>query len=221
MASVLLPAADLAGLYRQLHAAYGQQAWWPAEGRFEILVGAVLTQNTAWANVERAIANLQKQGWLEADAILAADQNQLLEALRPSGTFRIKAQRLKGLCQWFEASGGFRVLERWPTDALRTALLGVKGIGQESADAILLYAFNRPVFVIDAYTRRLLQRLGWLVRDPGYEPLRAVFELTLTADADLFAQYHALIVEHAKRQCRARPRCSTCTLRNSCRTGQQ
>ncbi len=219
----LAPGADLQGLYESLRAEYGPQNWWPAEGRFEILIGAVLTQNTAWTNVERAIARLQDKGWLEAAAILAADERQFTEALRPSGTFRIKAQRLITLCRWFEQAGGFTALDRCPTTELRNQLLALKGIGPETADAILLYAFDRPVFVIDAYTRRLLARMGWLAgvgkRQPAYESLRSVFELTLATDVNLFAQYHALIVEHAKQRCRARPLCDQCMLRTRCQTG--
>lgn len=220
MSVQLKPVADLAGLYQQLQHSYGHQYWWPAQGRFEILVGAVLVQNTAWSNVERAVENLRMAGWLEAEAMLGADEAALTEAVRPSGSFRVKTRRLLNLCRWFKHSGGFPALDMLPTPALRDGLLSVHGVGPETADSILLYAFKRPVFVIDAYTRRLLTRLGWLQGACSYEALRAVFELTLPADNRLFAQYHALIVEHAKRLCRKRPQCQACKLNNMCMTAQ-
>lgn len=211
--------ANLAGLYNRLLQAYGRQAWWPAEGRFEILAGAILTQNTAWTNVDRAIQNLRDEDLLEAANILGTDNDRLTELLRPAGTFRIKAQRLYNLCRWFVNEGGFSILDKQSTSTLRQQLLSINGIGPETADAILLYAFSRPVFVIDAYTRRLLKRLGWLKSEADYESLRAVFELTLDTDVDQFAQYHALIVEHAKLFCRARPQCAGCILKRMCAMG--
>lgn len=216
----LRPDADLQQLFFWLRDSYGHQPWWPAETRFEILVGAVLVQNTAWANVERAIAGLRQQALLSAQAIVQIDYAHLEKVIRPSGYFRIKAERLKALCRWFLSAGEFDSLAQLSTGELRESLLAVKGVGPETADAILLYAFDRPVFVIDAYTRRLLNRLGWLASTPDYDSLRAVFELTLPADATMFAQYHALIVEHAKALCRARPRCAECSLQKHCDTGR-
>lgn len=212
----LAPQADLPALYDWLLSAYGRQAWWPAETRFEILIGAVLVQNTAWSNVELAIAELRQKHWLSAEALLKADPAGLAETIRSSGYFRVKTARLKNFCQWLQDAGGFEALNSCSTTELRDALLGINGIGPETADAMLLYAFDRPVFVIDAYARRLLTRLGWLKSKPGYEALRAVFELTLMADVDRYAQYHALIVEHAKMRCRARPDCSGCALQKHC-----
>lgn len=208
--------AELSALYVWLKAAYGRQAWWPAEGRFEILVGAILVQNTAWSNVELAITALKQKHWLTPDALLGANPELLAETIRPTGYFRVKTARLRNFCQRFQTAGGFEGLDSYSTDDLREALLGINGIGPETADAMLLYAFDRPVFVIDAYTRRLLTRLGWLRDRPSYEALRAVFELTLTADVDVYAQYHALIVEHAKISCRAKPDCSECALQTHC-----
>ncbi|HXG28289.1 MAG TPA: hypothetical protein VNJ47_05500 [Nevskiales bacterium] len=211
-----LPTRRLQAVFRRLEAAYGHQDWWPADTRFEILVGAVLTQNTAWINVERALANLRRRHWLNAGAILRAPRPQLAAALKPSGYFNLKAQRLRALCAWFVETGGFRVLDRWDTARLRQALLGVHGVGPETADDIVLYAFHRPVFVVDAYTRRLFTRLGLLQGDPGYEALRTACERALPADAVAYQQYHALIVEHAKRRCRPRPLCADCVLRRMC-----
>ena len=138
-----------------LFRAHGKQHWWPGNSRFEIMVGAVLTQNTAWVNVERAIANLKGANRLSPDAIVGTHSKSLARWLKPSGYFNVKSRRLRALCRWILDQGGLRRLARMPTDRLREVLLSVHGIGPETADDILLYAFNRPVFVIDAYTRRL------------------------------------------------------------------
>ncbi len=212
-------ARRLRGLFVHLAADYGHQHWWPADTRFEILIGAILTQNTAWTNVERALANLRARRWLGAKAILQAPRPQLAAALRPSGYYNLKAQRLRALCAWFVDAGGFRALDRWDTARLRQGLLGVHGVGPETADDILLYAFDRPVFVIDAYTRRLFARLGLLQGHPGYEALRAACERVLPPDVPAYQQAHALIVEHAKRRCRPRPLCASCVLRRRCPAG--
>ncbi len=203
-------------VYRRLAAAHGPQHWWPGDSAFEIMVGAVLTQNTAWSNVEKAIANLKQAGALTPKAIAAAPHRRLAAWLKPSGYFNIKARRLRAYCEWYIARGGKRRLARLPTAALRAELLNVHGVGPETADDILLYAFERPVFVIDAYTRRLFQRLGIIEGREDYESLRHGFESALGADVPLFNEYHALIVTHAKDVCRPRPRCATCTLRSIC-----
>lgn len=207
---------QLRAIYRDLLAAYGDQAWWPGDSRFEIMVGAVLTQNTAWSNVERAIANLKAAGALDAELMLALDDDHLAELIRPSGYYNIKARRLKNLCRWLSDNGGEAALERLATGPLRAALLAVNGVGPETCDDILLYAFDRPVFVIDAYTRRLLRRYGLASGKEPYETLRAGFERALGPDAALYKQYHGLIVQHAKVACAARPRCAPCCLAESC-----
>ena len=206
----------LMAVYRRLHAAHGPQSWWPGDTRFEIMVGAVLTQNTAWSNVEKAIANLRAAQALTPQAIVAAPHRQLAAWLRPSGYFNIKARRLRALCEWLMQQGGVRRLARQPTDKLRHALLSVHGIGPETADDILLYAFARPVFVIDAYTRRIFARLGLVEGREDYEELRQLFESRLDSDVSLFNEYHALIVAHGKDICRPRPRCMHCRLRTLC-----
>ncbi len=180
------------------------------------MVGAVLTQNTAWTNVERAIANLKKAKALSPEAIVKAHPKRLASWVKPSGYFNIKAQRLKAMCRWLIAQGGVRKLAKVPTPELRHALLAVHGIGPETADDILLYAFKRPVFVIDAYTRRLFHRLGLVKETEDYETLRQLFERALESDAQLFNEYHALIVVHAKDVCRKRPLCSRCCLAAVC-----
>ncbi|MDX1251927.1 MAG: endonuclease [Gammaproteobacteria bacterium] len=187
------------------------------------MVGAVLTQNTAWTNVEKAIANLKAQHHLDAVRIAAAPPETLAEWLKPSGYFNIKAQRLRNFCVWYVAQGGLKALSKLDTTALRHALLSVNGIGPETADDILLYAFERPVFVIDAYTRRLFSRLGLVRGDEGYEVLRHTFETALSGTKPhsattvrLFNEYHALIVNHAKNVCRKRPLCTRCRLAEVC-----
>ena len=203
-------------VYRRLHTAHGPQHWWPGDSPFEIMVGAILTQNTAWTNVEKAIANLKAAKALSPKAIVAAPHRRLAAWLKPSGYFNIKARRLRAFCEWLLHQGGAKRIARLPTEVLREELLQVYGIGPETADDILLYAFNRPVFVIDAYTRRLFQRLGLIQGDEGYETLRKLFETSLTTDALLFNEYHALIVAHAKNVCRPRPRCAACKLGSLC-----
>jgi endonuclease-3 related protein len=206
----------LQSVYRRLAAAHGPQHWWPGDSRFEIMVGAVLTQNTAWSNVEKAIANLKRAQALTPEAIAAAPHRRLAAWLKPSGYFNVKARRLRALCEWLLHQGGARRLARFPTARLRAELLAVHGVGPETADDILLYAFARPVFVIDAYTRRLFQRLGVIAGDEDYETLRRVFESKLDTDVPLFNEYHALIVAHAKDYCRPRPRCERCNLGTIC-----
>lgn len=218
-------AKGVRAVFDQLYATYGPQDWWPGDSPFEIMVGAVLTQNTAWRNVERAIAKLFAHQALSAESILAADPGQLADWLRPSGYFNVKARRLRNLCHWYREQGGFEALAAQPTPVLRAGLLSVNGIGPETADDILLYAFERPVFVIDAYTRRLFSRLGLLEATLDYEAMRHAFEQALVegavAPVPLFNEYHALIVMHAKEACRPRPRCASCCLRLACPSRQQ
>lgn len=197
-------------LYERLYSSYGPQHWWPARSAFEVIVGAVLTQNTAWPNVEQAIANLRRARRLSASGILGLDQERLAELIRPSGYFNIKAGRLRSVCEWFAQRGGLRRLQRVDTECLRAELLAVHGIGPETADDILLYAFERPVFVIDAYTRRLFRQLRLARGDEHYEALRLGIEAALGADVSLFNEYHALIVRHAKEPCVTDRSCRHC-----------
>lgn len=216
---------SLREVYELLYRAHGPQSWWPAKTPFEVMVGAVLTQNTAWTNVEKAIANLHAAEVMEAERLLAVPVAQLAEWLRPAGYFNVKAQRLRNFCAWYVAAGGYAGLRRQETGRLREELLSVKGIGPETADDILLYAFHRPVFVIDAYTRRVFSRLGLVSGGETYEQLRARVEQALTptepdqkARVTLFNEYHALIVRHGKEVCRTQPRCIQCGLRAHCAT---
>ncbi len=207
----------LPAVYERLFNAFGPQRWWPADSPFEVMVGAILTQNTAWSNVEKAIVNLRMRDRLDPQGILAARSDHLAGWLRPSGYFNVKAIRLKNFCRWYHERGGHAALSRYGTGALRASLLGVNGIGRETADDILLYAFERPVFVVDAYTRRLFSRLGLFAGDEPYDTLRLAIEDRLEPDISLFREYHALIVHHAKEYCRVRPRCDGCVLSRRCR----
>ena len=214
------PRRALQRVYERLLAAYGPQHWWPGDSPFEVMVGAVLTQNTAWRNVERAIANLKAAAALTPSAVAAMPPADLAALIRPAGYFNVKAQRLQAFCRFLLEAGGEDALAALPTEVLRRDLLAVHGIGPETADDILLYAFARPVFVIDAYTRRLLRRLGLASGEEGYETLRHGVERAFAADAPLFNELHGLIVHHAKVACATRPRCAGCCLRRICPEGR-
>lgn len=203
---------ELIDLYQRLLDAYGPQHWWPAESAFEVVVGAVLTQNTSWKNVEKAIASLKEAGQLELDKLASMPQDELAGLIRSSGFFNVKAKRLKNLCGWMQAQGGLDGVAQWDTGRLRQALLAINGVGPETADDILLYAFERPVFVIDTYTRRLLHRLGLAEGGEDYETLRQMFEACLPADHRLYNEYHALVVRHAKEPCAGVSQCRHCAV---------
>ncbi|NCA69532.1 MAG: endonuclease III domain-containing protein [Sphingobacteriia bacterium] len=211
-----MESARLRALYGQLLGAFGPQDWWPAETPFEVMVGAILTQNTAWSNVERALDRLRARIPLAAETILALDPDVLAEAVRPAGYFNVKARRLTTFCAAYLQVGGFAELARLDTLSLREWLLAITGIGPETADDILLYAFERPVFVVDAYTRRLFARLGLIEAAAGYESIRRRFESALGPDVPVLKEYHALIVAQGKSVCRTRPACDRCVLRADC-----
>jgi len=194
--------------------AYGAQHWWPADTPFEVMVGAILTQNTNWKNVEKAIANLKQANALDAQTILDMGDAQLRTLIRPSGFFNQKAERLKLFCTFYLAHGRENGLKSLP-DA-RACLLELKGIGPETADSMLLYALEIPVFVVDAYTKRIFSRLGLISANADYATTQTIFMDELPSDVALFNTYHALIVEHAKRHCRAKPDCAGCPLRLDC-----
>ncbi|MDH3354870.1 MAG: endonuclease III domain-containing protein [Chromatiales bacterium] len=210
-------------IYKKLFTYYGEPQWWPADSPFEVMVGAILTQNTAWQNVEKAIANLKQSKMLTPDAILKGDIGELAAQLKPSGYFNIKAKRLRNYCDWYRGQGEQKELSELDTAILRTELLSVNGVGPETADDILLYAFNRPVFVIDAYTRRIFSRLGMIAGDEGYEALRLWFENHYQTDVsevervEIYRHYHALIVMHAKAHCRKKADCDLCPVIKKCR----
>lgn len=205
-----------------MEAHFGPAHWWPGESPFEIAVGAVLTQNTAWANVERAIANLKHARLLHPKALLQCDDTVLEEALHPSGYFRVKTKRLKNFCAYLvDGYGGSMArMAKRPLDSLRDELLAIHGIGPETADDILLYACDKPVFVVDAYTRRILGRHGLIDPTIGYEALRAIFESRLEPDVARFKDYHGLIVWTGKDHCRPKPRCDSCPLAPTLKKGR-
>ena len=202
-------------LYAEMSRALGPMHWWPGRTRFEIIVGAILTQNTAWTNVERAIANLRRAKMLTPEAIASVRPARLAALIRPSGYFRQKAKKLKEFVRFLEDAygGSLTRMFRTPTAALREQLLAVHGIGPETADSILLYAGSHPVFVVDAYTHRILERHGLSDGEPDYERTRSLIESSLRRDVQLFNEFHALIVNTGKHWCRARqPRCGECPL---------
>jgi len=210
---------DFQAIFRQLEARFGLQQWWPAETPFEVIVGAILTQNTAWTNVERAIANLRTAGALTPEAVVALALADLETLIRPAGFFRQKASRLRHVTSILVDlyGGDVAMLCAGPLDETRHRLLALPGIGPETADSILLYAAHRPSFVVDAYTRRIFTRLGLLDGSEGYETIRTRFMNELPPDASLFNEYHALIVTLAKRHCRKRrPDCPACPLAAGC-----
>ncbi len=204
-------------VYERLIQRYGEQHWWPADSPFEVMVGAILTQNTNWTNVERALENLKARSSLDARQILEHEHEVLAGFLKPSGYFNVKAIRLTTFCRWYIEQGGFEKIDREQTQQIRESLLAIKGIGPETADDILLYAFKRPVFVIDAYTRRIFSRLGFVSDDLSYEQLQQIFEQALETDVAMFNEYHALIVRHGKTHCRTVPQCTGCSLKTLCR----
>lgn len=210
----------LKGLYDALYRAYGPQHWWRASTPFEMMAGAVLVQNTSWrSNAALAIAELKRNKLLRPAKIAALPVPKLARYIRSSGTHRVKAKRLKALSLWLLDQGGFRKAEELTTLELRNSLLSVHGIGPETADCILVYAFSRPVFVADAYARRLLSRYGFDPAPHRYEALRQAVESVFMVEASGFNEFHALVVRHSKELCRARPLCERCSLRRDCAYG--
>ncbi len=203
-------------VYGDLASRYGPRQWWPAETRFEILVGAILTQNTSWNNVEHALRNLKRARALDPERILSVDAGSLAALLRPAGYYNVKARRLRNLCRWLQRQGGLDGLHAMPTEALRASLLAVHGVGPETADDILLYAMRRRVFIVDAYTRRIFSRIGAIAGDEDYEALRRLFECALPDNSTDYGEFHALIVAHGKATCRPKPLCDQCCLNRLC-----
>jgi endonuclease-3 related protein len=212
----------LQDIFDRMLARYGEQHWWPADTPFEMMVGAVLTQATAWTNVEIAIARLKDADALSPAAIRGMDTDTLAALIYSSGFYNAKARKLKALAQFLgEAYDDNIDAMRLVYGAkLRRELLGVKGIGEETADAILLYALGKPSFVIDGYTRRLISRLGIAPESEAYSAYQKLFSDNLQQDTAMFAEYHALIVQHGKEACRKTPVCEGCCLRSVCPTGR-
>jgi len=195
-------------IYRPLLEYFGPQNWWPMQRGFrppewEVCLGAVLTQNTNWSNVEKALSNLKASGIISKQDILRLGENELAELIKPSGYYNQKAKKL-------------RILASFNGKVTRNNLLSLWGIGRETADSILLYAYNKPYFVIDAYTRRIFSRLGLVQKDSSYEELRHFFERNIPRDTAIYKEYHALIVELGKRFCRKKPLCNECPISHFC-----
>lgn len=206
---------SLLDVYHRLHKALGPQEWWPAESPFEMMLGAVLVQNTAWKNVEKAIRQLREEGVLSVTALYKLADNELEELIRPAGYFRVKAKRLRNLLKLIvnEYESDVDMLLSEDTGTLREKLLSVNGIGPETADSILLYAAERPKFVIDAYTYRILARHGWSDYETDYHQMQELFEQSLPDDTQMFNEYHALLVAVGKEFCRkTTPKCEHCPL---------
>ncbi len=203
-------------IYKKLYSFFGRQHWWPAETPFEVMIGAILTQNTNWLNVEKAITNLKKHKLLQPQALYKLPDKRLASFIRPSGYYNIKAKRLKSLLTFLigHYDGNVKNMSRITTPSLRQQLLSVKGIGPETADSILLYALNRPVFVVDAYTKRILLRHHFIDDDATYDKIQNLFMENLQSAVRLFNEYHALLVRLGKEFClKNKPRCDVCPLR--------
>ena len=201
-------------IYQLLFDHFGPQHWWPGDTQFEIITGAILTQNTNWANVEKALTNLKSADLLSPEKLYHLDLPRVAELIRPAGYFNIKAKRLKNFVQWLfdNYQGQLSNLENLNTEQLRVELLAIKGIGHETADSILLYALDRPIFVVDAYTARIAIRHGLIEPNADYEQLRELFQSNLPEDIQLFNDYHALLVKVGKEFCKPKARCSGCPL---------
>jgi endonuclease III related protein len=210
-------------LYDHLLAAHGQQGWWPAETPFEVCVGAILTQNTNWKNVEKAIANLKAALALTPAALWNLPEDRLAELIRPAGYFRLKAARLRNFLRLIveQYDGSLERLFDLPTDELRRTVLGVRGVGRETADSIVLYAAERPVFVVDAYTLRIAFRHSLVDEDCDYDMLQETFTMALQRDVELFKEFHALLVRAGKEHCKKRvPACDGCPLATMLEDGE-
>jgi endonuclease-3 related protein len=204
----------LLNIYRRLMERYGPQHWWPAREPFEVIVGAILAQSTAWTNVDKAIASLRTAGKLSPRALRQIPDAELARLIYSCGYYNVKARKLKAFAEWFGERyyDDLNRLFSLDIDQLRPQLLGVYGIGEETADAIILYAGNKPIFVIDAYTRRIISRLGLAPDNNSYAAYQALFTANLPADTRLYNEYHALLTRLAKEVCRTRPLCHNCCL---------
>ncbi len=203
---------ELLRIFETLKYEFGKQYWWPAESKFEMMVGAILTQNVNWSNVEKAIDNLKNEDMIDPSKIKSAGLKEIQGAIKPTGFYKQKSRRLKRLANAILDNGGIEnTLDR---DDLRGRLLNIKGIGPETADSIVLYAAEKPVFVIDAYTQRIMKRVFSL--NMRYKELQELFENRLPKDVDLFKEYHALLVELGKKYCKKSPNCSYCPLKDRC-----
>lgn len=202
-------------IYRALLKSFGHRGWWPGKTRLEVCVGAILTQNTAWTNVEKAILRLEEAGMLNLERLYLIQEKELAALIQPAGYYNVKARRLKAFVSAVVEASGFdidRFLDDPDTQTLRESLLKIKGIGPETADSIILYAASRPVFVVDAYTNRIFSRHGFIKAGASYDEVQAFFTENLPRDTALFNDFHAQIVELGKRFCRTNPLCGKCLI---------
>lgn len=201
-------------IYKKLYHAYGPRHWWPGETPFEVMVGAILTQNTSWKNVEKAIEVLKKSGVLSPLGLDRLKESSLASLIRSSGYFRIKAKRLKAFVTFLisEYQGDIERMKKEEIGVLREKLLRLNGIGPETADSILLYALQQPIFVVDAYTRRILSRHHLISEKASYDDIQALFMEHLPHDERLFNEYHALLVHLGKNVCKKKPECDLCPI---------
>ncbi len=208
-------------IYRKLFKAYGPRHWWPGETPFEVMVGAILTQNTSWKNVEKAIGKLKENRVLNPEGIRQLQESSLASFIRSSGYYRIKAKRLKAFVHFLfdEYDGDIERMKRRSLMKLREELLDLKGIGPETADSILLYGLKKPIFVVDAYTKRILLRHGIVSEKASYDDMQVLFMKHLSRDERLFNEYHALIVHLGKNVCKKRPECDRCPLKKVTKAG--
>lgn len=209
-------AKTLLKMYRKMLDSLGPQQWWPGETPFEVIIGAILTQNTNWSNVEKAIKNLKTAGKLSPAGIHELAMSELAQLIRPSGFFNVKAKRVKAFIHWLFSrhEGNLSRMFAQDLETLRGELLSVKGIGPETADSILLYAGNMPTFVVDAYTHRIFSRHGYVSEESAYDEMKSFFEENLPKDVKLFNEYHALLVNIGKRFCKPKKVCEPCPLRD-------
>ncbi|SMO54968.1 DNA-3-methyladenine glycosylase III [Balnearium lithotrophicum] len=207
-------------IYQTLFNFYGEQSWWPAQTPFEVCVGAILTQNTNWKNVERAIENLKLLNLLSPEKMVSVNIKTLQAAIKPVGFYRKKALYLKNFSEFLLRKGGLSRLQSLETQELRNELLEIKGIGKETSDSILLYALNKPIFVVDNYTKRLLLRLGLIKNSKiSYENLQDIVEKEIKPikeNIKIYKEFHALIVIHCKLKCKKKPLCEECTFSQVC-----
>ena len=212
---------DLMAVFERLHSAYGPRNWWPADGPFEVIAGAILTQNTAWRNVQKALGNMQEAGLWSFQALQQADRGSLAEVIRPSGYYNTKARKLQEFASVVieDFDGSVEALLALDIPELRQRLLEIWGIGEETADDIVLYAAGKPSFVIDTYTRRIVDRIGWKTGGAKYVDYQRLFADLLPADAPLFNEFHALLDAHGSRTCKKSPHCHGCPLQDLCLTG--
>ena len=206
----------LTEIYDILFETFGPQHWWPGETNFEIIIGAILTQNTSWSNVAKAIENIKAAGLMSAEKLHRLDNSQLEALIKPAGYFRLKSKRLKNFLNWFfdNYQGSFENIQQISTDYLREQLLSINGIGPETADSILLYGFSRARFVVDTYTARIMTRHGLIEPGADYESLQYLFEANLPGDVKLFNEFHALLVCIGKDFCKPQAKCDKCPLRH-------